>query len=170
MRKICYTQYINYKKQGPQGDTVVEWWRGSAYTVVDGSVTKQHFSFSSCRMYEHNGKWIHLYYEFIYFLQCKINEFIYFCSAKWMNSFNCNTWIHLIAVSAYRKPQGQSPSCEHIAQTARAKPEPRVHSASREGKARAHLLPQPGRARLPQPLGLHAAALIVRVACGSPNS
>jgi hypothetical protein len=25
---------------------------------------------------------IHLYYEFMYFLQCKINEFIYFCSAK----------------------------------------------------------------------------------------
>jgi hypothetical protein len=25
---------------------------------------------------------IHLYYELIYFFQCKINEFIYFCSAK----------------------------------------------------------------------------------------
>ncbi len=25
MRKICYTQYINYKKQELQGDMVVEW-------------------------------------------------------------------------------------------------------------------------------------------------
>ncbi len=37
---------------------------------------------------------------------------------------------------------------------------------SREGEAQAHLLPQPGHARLSRPLGLHAAAPIVRVACG----
>ncbi len=66
-----------------------------------------------------------------------------------MNSFNC---------------------CERVAQTAREKPELRARSASREGEAPAHLLPLPGRAWLPQPLGLHAAAPIVRVACGSPNS
>jgi hypothetical protein len=53
---------------------------------------------------------------------------------------------------------------------ASAQHELRVRSASREGKARAHLLPQPGRARLPRPLGLHAAATIVRVVCGCPNN
>ncbi len=33
-----------------------------------------------------------------------------------------------------------------------------ARSASREGEARAHLLPRPGRARLPRPLGLRSAA------------
>ena len=42
--------------------------------------------------------------------------------------------------------------------------------ASCEGDAQAHLLPQPGRARLPQPLGLHAAAPIVGVARSRPDS
>ncbi len=60
--------------------------------------------------------------------------------------------------------------CERLAQTARAKPKLQARSASHEGKAQAHLLTQPGHAQLPQPLVLHAAALIVRVACGSPNS
>jgi hypothetical protein len=45
-----------------------------------------------------------------------------------------------------------------------------MRSASREGEAQAQLLPQPGRARLPRPLGLHAAAPIVKVACSSPDS
>ncbi len=49
-----------------------------------------------------------------------------------MNSFNCNTWIHLIAV--------------------RLKPEPWARSANRKGKARAHLVPQQGCPQLPQPL------------------
>ncbi len=53
---------------------------------------------------------------------------------------------------------------------ASAQRELRACSASREGEARAHLLPQPGRARLPQPLELRAAAPIVRVACGCPDS
>jgi hypothetical protein len=60
--------------------------------------------------------------------------------------------------------------CEPVTQTARAKPESRARSASCEGKARAHLLPRPGRARLPRPLGLHAAAPIVKFVCGSPDS
>jgi hypothetical protein len=65
---------------------------------------------------------------------------------------------------------GQSPNREHVAQTARAKPELRARRASREGKAQAHLLPRPGRARLPRLLGLHVAAATVRVACDSPDS
>ncbi len=41
---------------------------------------------------------------------------------------------------------------------------------SLSGKAQAHILTQPGCARLPRPLGLHAAAPMVRVACSSPNN
>jgi hypothetical protein len=66
-----------------------------------------------------------------------------------MNSFNC---------------------CERVARAVRAKPKLQACSASHEGEARAHLLTRPDRARLPQPLGLHTAAPIVRVACGSPDS
>ncbi len=50
MRKICYTQYINYKKNNYY--KVTWWWSGSAYIVVNGSDPKQNFYFSSCRMYE----------------------------------------------------------------------------------------------------------------------
>ncbi len=53
---------------------------------------------------------------------------------------------------------------------ASAQRELQVHSTSRKGKARPHLLPQPGRARLPQPLGLRVAAPIVRVVWGYPDS
>jgi hypothetical protein len=50
MRKICYTQYIDYKKT--QVLELTRWWSGNAYIVVDDSVLKQIFYFSSCRMYE----------------------------------------------------------------------------------------------------------------------
>ena len=50
---------------------------------------------------------------------------------------------------------GQSPNRERVAQTARANPKWRARYASREGEARAHLLPRPGRAQL--------AALTIRV-------
>ncbi len=48
---------------------------------------------------------------------------------------------------------GQSPNRKQVAQTARANPKLQARSASCEGKAWAHLLPQPGRAQLPWPLG-----------------
>ncbi len=50
MRKICYTQYINYKKN--KSCKVTRWWSGSAYIVVDVSILMQNFYFLSCRMYE----------------------------------------------------------------------------------------------------------------------
>ncbi len=61
-------------------------------------------------------------------------------------------------------------ACKPRARTASAQRELRARSASHEGKAQAHLLPQPGHARLPRLLGLRAAALIVRSACGCPDS
>jgi hypothetical protein len=39
MRKICYTQYINYKKN--KICKVTRWWSGSAYIVVDGLIPTQ---------------------------------------------------------------------------------------------------------------------------------
>ncbi len=82
-----------------------------------------------------------------------------------------NKWIHLIVINEFiQLLWGWSPNREHVAQTARAKPKPQARSKSRKGKAQVHLLPQPGGAWLPQPLGLHAAAPIVGVACGSPDS
>ncbi len=86
--------------------------------------------------------WIHLYKinEFIYFLYVWIHLFYEFICTKYthefiysMNSSVQNKWIHLIVV--------------------RSKPEPWAHSANREGETRAHPLPRPGRAWLPQPLG-----------------
>ncbi len=50
MRKICYTQYINYKKN--KSGKVTWWWSGGAYIVIDGSVPMDFFYFLSCRMYE----------------------------------------------------------------------------------------------------------------------
>jgi hypothetical protein len=99
--------------------------------------------------------WIHILFAVIMY------EFIYFCS---MNSYYVR--IHLLfAVIMYEFIYFWQ--CKIKAVSAR---EPRACSASREGEARAHLLPQPGRARLPRPLGLRAAASIVRVACGCPDS
>jgi hypothetical protein len=79
MRKICYTQYINYKKKELQGDTVVEW-----YCILWSMVQFQCKKISSSLVECMNSFiiQIRLYYEFIHFLQCKINEFIYFCSAN----------------------------------------------------------------------------------------
>ncbi len=47
---------------------------------------------------------------------------------------------------------------------------PQARSASCEGEARAHLLPRPGRTRLPRLLGLRAAAQIARVVCDCLDS
>ncbi len=60
--------------------------------------------------------------------------------------------------------------CKPRARAASVQRELQAHSMSHEGKAQAHLLPRPGRARLPQLLGLRVAALIVRVAYGCPDS
>jgi hypothetical protein len=75
-------------------------------------------------------------------------EFIYFLQCK-------------IKAASAREPRARAASLQRELQ---------VCSANREGKAQAHLLPQPGRTRPPRPLGLRAAALIVRVACGCPDS
>jgi hypothetical protein len=80
MRKICYMQNINYKK------TRAAKWHGGGVVVhilwsMDQFQCKMFTSHLVECMISFNIQ-IHLYYEFIYFLQCKINEFIYFCSAK----------------------------------------------------------------------------------------
>ncbi len=82
-------------------------------------------------------RWIHKFCRWIHwFLQCKIQ------------------WIHLIVINKFISLLSeQSPNRERVAQTARANPKSRAHSASREGEARAHLLPRPGRAQLSWPLG-----------------
>jgi hypothetical protein len=64
------------------GCNVTPWWSGGAYIVVDGSVLKQNFISRLVECMNSFNIQIYLYYEFIYFLQCKINEYIYFCSAK----------------------------------------------------------------------------------------
>ncbi len=75
-------------------------------------------------------------------------EFIYFLQCK-------------IKAASAREPQARAASAQRKL---------RACSASREGEAQAHLLPQPGHAQLPRQLGLRAAALIVGVACGCPAS
>ncbi len=82
-------------------------------------------------------RWIHRFCRWIHqFLQCKIR------------------WIHLIVVNEFISLlSGQSPNRKRVAQTARVNPKSWVRSASRKGEARAHLLPRPGRAQLPWPLG-----------------
>jgi hypothetical protein len=117
--------------------------------------------FFALLIYEFIWIWIHIMYEFIYFLQLSCMNLYIFYS---MNSYY--VWIHILfAVIMYEFIYFLQ--CKIKAASTR---EPRARSASREGEARAHLLPRPGRARLPRPLGLRAAAPIVRVACGCPDS
>ncbi len=116
--------------------------------------------FFALQMYEFIQIWIHImyefiyfFYEFIYFLQCKIKA----ASARKPRA--CST-------SAQRELQARSASCECGVQAARAKPE--LTSCPDQAA--------PG---CPWPLGLraaapivrvHTAAPIVRVACGCPDS
>ncbi len=98
MRKICYTQYVNNKK------TIAARWHSGGvvehiFWLMDQFQNKNFISRLVECMNSFNIR-IHLYYEFIYFLHCRINEFIHFCREKLMNSFNCNTWMHLIVVIA----------------------------------------------------------------------
>ncbi len=80
----------------------------------------------------HTDEWIHRSLG----IWIHMDEWIHRSPGIWILTFQCmNSYL---AASAQRKL--------------------RAHSASREGEARAHLLPQPGRARLPRPLGLRLAA------------
>ncbi len=113
--------------------------------------------------------WIHIYDKF------SMNSYTFCTLNIWIHT-NMNSYhvcIHIFfAVIMYEFIYFfavQNKSCER-ARAASAQRKLRARSASREGEAQAHLLPQPGHARLPQPLGLRAAALIVRVACGCPDS
>ncbi len=165
----------------------MEWCSGSTCIVVYGLIPWNNFYFSSCGKYElilrMNSylRWIQ--YEFIYFLHFKyMNSYEYefilcmnsytFCSYHvWINIFFA-VWIHILYEFMYFLQLSCMNSyiflqCKIKAASAR---EPQARSASREGKARAHLLPRQGRAQLPQPLGLRAAAPIVRVVRGCPDS
>jgi hypothetical protein len=85
-------------------------------------------------------------------------------------------------VSAQREPQGQSPSCEHAARAAWAKPvlrarsvqcAPRARSASCEGEARAASAQREPRGRSPStppaPTRSHPAAPTIRVHPAAPT-
>ncbi len=144
------------------------WWCRSVHIVVEGLNPGVVF-FVNC-MNSYNIQ-IHIFYKFN-----GLNRWTH----TNMNLYNIcirrffavqNKWIHLIAINEFiLLLWGWSPSRKCVAQTVRANPELRARSTGRECEARAHLLPQPGCARLPRPLGLHVAAPIVRVACGSSNS
>ncbi len=135
-------------------------WTHTAYEFI-----YDEFSMNSCIFCTLNI-WFHMnmnsYYVWIHILFAVIMyELIHFCS---MNSYY--VWIHILfAVIMYEFIYFLQ--CKIKAASAR---EPQACSASREGEARAHLLPQPGCAALPRPLGLRAAAPIVRVVCGCPDS
>ncbi len=91
MRKLCYAQYITYNKN--MGCKVTWWWSGSAYTVVNGSVPMQFFVSHLLECMNSSNIWIHLYYEFKYLLQWKINEFIFFSVQ--------NKWIYLFVIDEF---------------------------------------------------------------------
>ena len=91
--------------------------------------------------------------------------FCFFCFLFFAFLKSVQTSRERAAPAARAKPElrAHSASCKRAAQAARAKPELRARSASRKGKARAHLLPQPGRTRLPRPLGYTRLPRPVRV-------
>ncbi len=141
-------------------------WTHTAYEFIYDEFSMNSYIFCTLNIRIHTNMnsyyvWIHIMYEFIYFLQLScMNSYIF----RSMNSYY--VWIHILfAVIMYEFIYFLQ--CKIKAASPR---EPRARSASREGEARAHLLPRPGRARLPRPLGLRAAAPIVRVACRCPDS
>ncbi len=80
MRKLCYAQYINYNK-----NLNGRWHSGGVVVHILWSKVQFQYKFFISRLLKCMNSFntrIHLYYEFIYFLQWKINDFIYFCSAK----------------------------------------------------------------------------------------
>ncbi len=149
----------------------MRWCSGCACIVVDGLILLKFFYFSSCAMYvliQHMNSYIWwIQYEFIYFLHFKYMNSYKYEFILCMNSYifcSYHVWIRIFFAV-------QNKSCEHArSASARCERVLQARSASREGEARAHLLPRPGHARLPRPLGLRAAAPIVRVACGCPDS
>ncbi len=145
------------------------WWcSGSTCIVVDGLNPRKIFISRPVECMNSYCTWIHIYNGFSMnsYISCTLNIWIHTNMNSyyvWIHTFcSYHVWIHnFFAV--------QNKSCERV-RAARAQREPRARSASREGEAWAHLLPRPGRARLPRPLGLRAEAPIVRVACGCPDS
>ncbi len=135
-------------------------WPHIAYEFIYDEFSMNSYIFCTLNIWIHANMnsyyvWIHILFAVIMY------EFTHFCS---MNSYY--VWIHILfAVIMYEFIYFLQ--CKIKAASAR---EPRGRSASHEGKAQAHLLPRPGCARLPRPLELRAAAPIVRVACGCPDS
>jgi hypothetical protein len=137
-------------------------WTHTAYEFIFDEFSMNSCIFCTLNIWIHTNMnsyyvWIHILfvvimYEFVHFLQY---EFI-LC----MNSYtfcSYHVWIHIFFAV-------QNKSCEH-ARAASVQREPRGRSPSSP-----NLLPRLGRAQLPRPLGLRAAAPIVRVACGCPDS
>ena len=85
-----------------------------------------------------------------------------FCTNSYNFYTNCIVRIHT-KCDFYVFSKSVQTSRERAARAARVKPELRARSASRKGEAQAHLLPQPGRIRLPQPLGYTQLPRPVRV-------
>ncbi len=157
----------------------MRWCSGSACIVDNGSILWQNFYFLSCGMYEliqHMNSYIRWnQYEFIYF--CTLNIWIHTNMNSYMYEFiyffSYHVWIHIFFAVQNKSCEctwATSMHCERAARAASAQHKLQACSASRKGEAQAHLLPQPGRAWLPQPLGLRAAAPIVRVACSCTDS
>ncbi len=113
-------------------------WTHTAYEFIFDEFSMNSYIFCTLNIWIHTN--MNSYYVRIHILFAVIMyEFVHFCS---MNSYY--VWIHILfAVIIYEFIYFLQ--CKIKAASTR---EPRARSASREGKARAHLLPQPGRARL----------------------
>ncbi len=146
------------------------WWcSGSACIKVDCSLPVKNFISQPVECMNSKNIWIHIYDDF------SINSYIICTLIVWihtkMESYNIRIHIFLYEFIYFLQCKIKAASArEPRARSASAQRELRAHSASCEGEAQAHLLPRPGRARLPQLLGLRAAAPIVRVACSCPDS
>jgi hypothetical protein len=173
------------------------WWcSGSACIVADGSILWKIFISRPVECMNSYYIWIHIYDEFSMnsCIFCTLNIWIHTNMNSYYKYFlQFHVWIHIFlavqnkscertrAASACRKrtaqdastqgkPQARAASAQRTARDVSMQRKMRARSASRKGKAQAHFLPQPGRARLPRLLGLRSAAPIVRVVCGCPNS
>ncbi len=94
-------------------------------------------------------------------------KFLFFVFSK-----SVQTSCERAARAARAKPElrARSASRECAARAARAKPELRARSTSREGKARANLLPRLGRTRLLRPLGYIRLPRPIRVHPAAPTN
>ena len=82
------------------------------------------------------NSYIQIYNSYVFYTNCIVQIYTY---------TNCLVQIHTIRTFFI-----QIVLYQFIQQAARANPEPQARSASCEGEARAHLLPRPGRTRLPR--------------------